>query len=222
MITISIIAWVVGAVLVVGAIYVIFVALTDGRYFGKWLMNRIYDLIGPSIFSAQSEAERWQELAKNINLQGDEKILDVGTAAGDLPLTIVAMAEFRGEVIGIDRSVTMIAAARQKANERGIRDRVSFEIVDVRSGLDYEENEFDVIICLGMLETLPEAEKVLEEFTTVLKSRGVLVLSLYRGWAAVSVALSYEWYEEHLTSLGFQELEVFPCRENQDVVIARR
>jgi 2-polyprenyl-3-methyl-5-hydroxy-6-metoxy-1,4-benzoquinol methylase len=222
MMTIKIMVWIMLAVLVVGVMYVIFVALTDGRYFGKRLMNRIYDLIGPGIFSAQSEAERWQALAQHIQLRGDEKILDVGTATGDLPLTIAGMPEFCGEVMGIDRSATMIAVARKKAEEYGIGDRVRFEIVDVRSGLDNEMHEFDVIICLGLLETLSEAEDVLAGFVNGLKSSGVLVLSLYRGWAAVSVALSYDWYAAHLTKFSFQKLEVFPCRGNHDVVIARR
>lgn len=202
--------------------YVIVVALTDGRYFGKWLMNRIYDFIGPSIFSAQSEAERWQKLAKNIKLLGDEKILDVGTAVGDLPLTIAGMTDFQGEVIGIDRSEQMIAVAKAKAIESGISKKVKFEVVDVQAGLDYEKGEFDVIICMGLLETLPNAEKILEEFSKILKPNGALVLSLYRGWAAASMALSYDWYDRKLTALGFQELEISPCRRNQDVVIAKR
>jgi 2-polyprenyl-3-methyl-5-hydroxy-6-metoxy-1,4-benzoquinol methylase len=116
----------------------------------------------------------------------------------------------------------MIAVASQKANKHGLQKKVKFEVVNVQSGLVYEKHEFDVIICLGLLETLPEAAKLLKDFTRVLKSNGVIVLSLYRGWAAASVALSYDWYEEHLTALGFREMGVFPCRRNQDVVIAHR
>lgn len=38
---------------------VLFVLLTDGRYFGKRLMYGVYDAMGPLIFSARSEEAKW-------------------------------------------------------------------------------------------------------------------------------------------------------------------
>ena len=201
--------------------YVLLAILTDGRYFGKWLMHWVYDRIGPSIFKARSESGQWLELVEGLELRGDEMILDVGTANGDLPLTIATVPGFHGQVTGVDWSKQMMAVARKEALERSIADRVNFQVADVRDGLPFDESKFDVIFCLGLLETLPQPEQILKEFKRVLTADGVMVLSLYKGWSATSVALSYDWYERHLTALGFQELRIAPCRRSQDVVIAR-
>ncbi len=204
-----------------GLLALLFVLLTDGRYFGKRLMYWVYDRLGPAVFSAHSEAERWRSLVRSIGLQGDEHILDVGTAAGDLPLSIASTPDFRGQVVGVDWSPRMIGVAREKARQHGLEDRARFEAVDVRAGLPFAAGEFDVLVCLGLLETLPEPAGVLKELKRVLKEDGVMVLSLYRGRAARSVALSLEWYKEHLGILGLDELKTVPCRGHHDAVIAR-
>lgn len=197
------------------------VLLTDGRYFGKRLMYWVYDKIGPVIFSAQSEAQRWEALAQRIGFSGRERILDVGTATGDLPLTLAAWPGFAGEVVGIDWSPRMIEAARQVAERRKLSHRTQFRVVDVRDGLPFDDGAFDVVFCFGLLEALPHPDRILAELRRVLVPGGVMVLSLYRGLASKSVALSLAWYERQLRSLGLGTIEVAPCRGNQDVVIGR-
>jgi ubiquinone/menaquinone biosynthesis C-methylase UbiE len=206
---------------VVSLLIILFVLVTDGRYFGKRLIYWVYDVVGPAIFSARSETEQWHSLVRSIGLQGDETVLDVGTAAGDLPLSIVSLPDFRGRVIGVDWSPRMMAVARQEAKRRGLEGHARFKVVDVREGLPFAAGEFDVVFCLGLLETLPGPERVLGELGRVLKSDGVMVLSLYRGWTAKSAALSLEWYEQHLGILGLDDLKVLPCRGHHDVVVAR-
>ena len=87
--------------------------------------------------------------------------------------------------------------------------------------MPFENDNFDVIFCLGLLETLSQARKVLAEFKRVLKPEGTLVLSLYRGWASLGASLSYDWYKLNLFELGAKNLRIVPCRQNQDVVIAQ-
>lgn len=212
--------WIIPVGLVVVTI-ILFVLLTDGRYFGKQLVYWVYDRIGPAVFSAHSEVERWRSLMERVGMQGEERVLDVGTATGDLPLSIAGMPGFQGQVVGIDWSPRMMGVAREEARRRGLAERVRFEVVDVREGLPFATGEFDVIICLGLLETLPGPEEALEELRRVLGEDGVMVLSLYRGWTSRSAALSLDWYESHLGALGLNELEVVPCRGHHDVVIAR-
>jgi ubiquinone/menaquinone biosynthesis C-methylase UbiE len=200
---------------------VLFVLVTDGRYFGKRLTYWVYDFAGPAIFSARSEAKQWHALLRSVGLRGDESILDVGTAAGDLPLSIASMPDFRGRAVGVDWSPRLMEVTRREAKRRGLEGRARFEVVDVRKGLPFAAGEFDVVFCLGLLETLPGPERVLEELRRVLKPDGVMVLSLYRGWMARSAALSLGWYEQHLDMLELDELKVVPCREHHDVVVAR-
>ena len=198
-----------------------FVLLTEGRYFGKGVMRWVYDRFGPAMFGAHSEADRWQGLAERLELRGDEAILDVGTAMGDLPLALARLPDFRGRVVGVDWSPRMMVAATREAQRQGLGDQVQFGVVDVRGALPFASAKFDLLFCLGLLEALPHPELVLHEFKRVLKPGGRLVLSLYRGWAAWNTALSLEWYERHLVPLGIRDLQVLPCRSNQDVVVAR-
>ena len=215
--------WIVIVGLIVAAVGIaLFVLVTDGRYFGKQLVYWTYDRIGPAVFAARSEEERWHALAEAIGLRGDERVLDVGTAVGDLPLSIASKPGFRGEVVGIDWSPRMMGVAQREARRRGLKDRARFEVVDVRAGLPFDENEFDVIFCLGLLETMSAPEGILAELRRVLKADGVMVLSLYRGWSATHTALSLEWYGEHLGMLGLGKLQVVPCRGHHDAVTARR
>ena len=215
--------WMILAILGVIGAATLFVIVTDGRYFGKRLMHRVYDHLGPAIFSARSEAEHWRDLAEALNLRGDEALLDVGTAVGDLPLTIAAMPNFRGRVVGIDWSLRMVAVAQAEATRRGLNSRASFQAADVRKALPFEDGEFDVVSCLGLLETLPHPDRILRELRRVLKPDGALVLSLYKGGPTQQlVALGLDWYQQHLTTLGLQDLQVVSCRRHHDVVIARR
>jgi ubiquinone/menaquinone biosynthesis C-methylase UbiE len=209
------------SLIVVGLTAVLFVLATDGRYFGKRLVYWFYDRFGPAVFSTRSEAAQWRALVESLELRGDESILDVGTAIGDLPLSVARMPDFRGRVVGIDWSPRMMDAAQEEARRQGLEGRVRFEVVDVREGLPFAAGEFDVVVCLGLLETLPSAEGVLQELRRVLKEDGVMALSLYRRLAATSAALSLEWYESHLRALGLGDLRVVPLRGHHDVVIAR-
>lgn len=199
---------------------VAFVLLTDGRYFGKPLVRWIYNRFGASIFSSRSEAERWHALANALPLRGDEAVLDVGTAVGDLPLSIAARPGFRGRVTGVDWSPRMMDAAQKRARRQGVP--ACFAVADARRPLPFAGGQFDVVFCLGLLETLPQAENLLSELVRVLKTKGTLVVSLYRGWAAWSAALDEGWYRQHLPSPEGWEIHTLPCRRGQDVLIARR
>ncbi|KAB2866789.1 MAG: class I SAM-dependent methyltransferase [Anaerolineae bacterium] len=201
----------------------LFILMTDGRYFGKALMYRVYDRIGPAIFGSRSEANDWQNLLTHLHLRGDEQVLDVGTAVGDLPLTIAAQADFHGHATGIDWSPRMMDAANAEAEKRGLSARVDFRIVDVRQPLPFDGNSFDVIFCFGLIETLPNPQALLQEFSRLLKPHGILTLSLYKGWLSWSAALDLEWYQTHLADLGrpLQEIQTLPFRNSQDVVVAK-
>jgi ubiquinone/menaquinone biosynthesis C-methylase UbiE len=217
-----VVVWLLIFLLVVVVLIPLFVLVTDGRYFGKPLIRWIYDRFGASIFGSRSEADHWRDLAQRLGLRGDESILDVGTAVGDLPLTLASLPGFRGHAWGVDWSPRMMAAAEAAAQQRGLGDRVTFQVVDVRDGLPFEADRFDVVCCIGLLETWPQPEQILAELGRVLKPEGVLVLSLYRGWSAWSAHLSRDWYTRHCTALGYGDLQVISSRRSQDLVVARR
>jgi SAM-dependent methyltransferase len=116
----------------------------------------------------------------------------------------------------------MMWTATGEARRRGLENQVAFQLVDIRDSLPFRDREFDVVFCLGLLETLSGPERALRELGRVLVPSGTLVLSLYRwGWSPRIAALSLEWYEQHLWALGFDDVEVASCRRSQDVVVAQ-
>ena len=163
------------ATLFLAGLLLTFVLLTEGRYFGKGVIRWVYDRFGPAIFGAHSEADRWQKLAERLDLCGDEVMLDVGTAVGDLPLTLALLPDFRGRVVGVDWSPRMMAAAGREAHRQELDGQVQFGVVDAREALPFTGAAFDLVFCLGLLETLPHPEPVLREFKRVLKPGGWLV-----------------------------------------------
>ncbi|MBU7004084.1 MAG: class I SAM-dependent methyltransferase, partial [Theionarchaea archaeon] len=115
----------------------------------------------------------------------------------------------------------MIRVAQKRAEKSGLVDRVAFQIVDVRRGLPFGDGRFDVVFCIGLMETLSNPELVIRELKRVLKDDGVLVVSVYHGWSSWGYSLPYEWYLKNLAALGLDEVERMSYRKRHDMIVAR-
>lgn len=208
--------WILGVVIFLIGLAVVFIVITDGRYFGKRLIFWIYDRFGAAMYSGRSEDARWQQLVGLLDLQGDERILDVGTAVANLPITLAAQPNFQGHIVGLDWSPKMLATARR----RGLSRRVSLVRGDVRRSLPFASQSFNAITCLETLETLPHPDQILREIIRILRPDGILVFSLYKGILSLTAALSFDWYQKQLQSYGFN-LQLVQFRPNYDIVIGK-
>lgn len=114
--------------------------------------------------------EVYQKFIDLANLNGNEKVLNIGCGSGNLDLMI---AEILGEglIFGIDVAPKMIEIAKRKANKQGYK-------IDYRIGgatnLPYENNEFDIIFTCLMYHHLTYEEKseTLNKIQRVLKQDG--------------------------------------------------
>ena len=213
--------WVVLLLFMVAGFVVLFVLVTEGRYGGKRAMRWVYGRFGPSIYGSRTEADRWRALAGELQLRGDETILDAGAAVGDLLLTIAASHGHQGHVVGIDWAPRMAAVARAESRRRDLHRRASFAVADLRAPLPFRSGAFDTVVCLGVLETLPQPQSTLAELVRVLRPGGTLVLSVYKkGWWSVGGALSGAWYDHQLARLGLTDVRIFAFRQSQSVLLA--
>lgn len=204
----------------IAGLVTIFVVSTDGRYFGKKVSYFMYNQLGPLRFFSSRDNRKWETLVSLLDLGNAKRILDVGTAVGRLPLVVAQERGFDGRVIGVDWSPRMIGVATSKARELGLEKAVDFHVLDVRGGLPFETGSFDIVFCLGLLETLQEPQKVLEELARV-AGGGTIVLSFYHGAKAWGYSIPYEWYLRNLASLGLDAVERVNYGSKYDFVIAR-
>ena len=111
--------------------------------------------------------EKWaKELITKLGLKGDEDILDLG--CGDGKITALLAMLTSGEVIGVDKSETMINLAKKKYPN------ITFRVMDVRSLLFHKR--FDVIFSNAVLHWVFEHKLVLDGLYKALKPNGKILL----------------------------------------------
>ena len=87
-----------------------------------------------------------QHIIKKLNIQPNQKILDIGCGWGSLAIDIAKSTNC--EVTGITLSENQFNYCTKKAKELNLGNQVKFKLVDYRQ-LD---EKFDRIVCVGMFE----------------------------------------------------------------------
>ncbi len=102
----------------------------------------------------------------------DLEVLDIGCGWGGMALTLAR--EFGARVTGITLSAEQLAAARARAVEEGLAERVSFELMDYRA----MRRPFDRIVSVGMFEHVgaPNYLTFFKTVKTCLKPDGVALI----------------------------------------------
>jgi methionine biosynthesis protein MetW len=104
-----------------------------------------------------------------------QRFLDVGCGEGDLVLKVKSKFD---EVWGIDISSVRIEKAKGKLHSCREESRIHFIQGDVDDGLPFEDNFFDVVTCIAVLEHVVHPPTVVREIYRVLKPHGILILEV--------------------------------------------
>lgn len=113
---------------------------------------------------------RWRQMiAKRAAAMGD-RVLDVACGTGDVALDIRTAGA--REVIGLDFSPVMIAAADAKARARG--SEVDFLVGDAMA-LPFADDTFDACTVSFGLRNMPDYERAIAEMTRVLRPGGKFI-----------------------------------------------
>ena len=116
-----------------------------------------------------------RELIAQLNLRGDEHVLDVGCGDGKVTAEI-ARAVPRGSVTGVDASAEMIAFARKTfPREQNPKSEISQSWTRGKSGFDAAK--FDLIFSNAALHWVDDHQAFLRGAASVLKPGGRLVVS---------------------------------------------
>ena len=104
-----------------------------------------------------------------------ETLLDIGSGGGLDCLVAARMVGPEGKVVGLDLSPEMISRAKENLQASGLTN-VTF--LEWSGGtLPFPENSFDLVISNGVINLVPDKQKVLREIARVLKPGGRLMMA---------------------------------------------
>ncbi len=94
----------------------------------------------------QAQSNKIHHIIKKLNIQPNQKVLDVGSGWGTLALAIAK--ETNASVTGITLSENQFEYSQNKAKEMNLSNQVDFKLIDYRQ----LNEKFDRIVSVGMFE----------------------------------------------------------------------
>ena len=134
-----------------------------------------------------------------------KKVLDIGCGGGILS---EAMAAKGADVTGIDMAELSLDVAKMHLHESGLT--VDYQMITAEQFADENENQFDVVCCLEMLEHVPDPYSIIQASAKALKPGGTLVLStLNRNPKSFMLAIVGAEYIMQMLPKGTHEYQKF-------------
>lgn len=139
---------------------------TEGvaRAYDRWAP--VYDLAFGRVFARGRSAA--VEAAERIG----GRILEVGVGTG---ISLPTYSR-KTRIVGIDISEPMLAKARRRVTEGGLRNVEALAVMDAER-LEFGDESFDVVVAQYVVTAVPDPEAALDEFARVLKPGGEIVLT---------------------------------------------
>jgi cyclopropane-fatty-acyl-phospholipid synthase len=102
--------------------------------------------VNPDDTLEEAQQNKLRHIASKLDLKPGQRVLDIGCGWGGMALYLAAHADV--EVTGVTLSTEQLALAKQRAIERGLDNRVHFELMDYRE----VKGTFDRVVSVGMFE----------------------------------------------------------------------
>ncbi|MFW2828816.1 class I SAM-dependent methyltransferase [Sphingomonas sp. ID0503] len=149
------------------------------------LSDRLYDLFldadrqyscayytDPANSLEQAQRDKKAHIAAKLNLRPGNRVLDIGCGWGGMALYINEVSG--AEVLGVTLSEEQLKVARRRAEEKGVADKVKFELIDYRN----VTGTFDRIVSVGMFEHVGPAhyETFFAKCRSLLAEDGAMLL----------------------------------------------
>jgi cyclopropane-fatty-acyl-phospholipid synthase len=123
----------------------------------------------------QAQEAKLAHIAAKLALAPGQRVLDIGCGWGGMAIYLARHAGVT--VHGITLSEEQLALARERAQEAGVADRITFELVDYRD-LVARGARYDRIVSVGMFEHVgqPQFERFFRDCANLLIDDGVMLL----------------------------------------------
>lgn len=184
---------------------------------------KVYQKIAPNydIWGKLTESKARNRCLELMDILNGESVLEVAVGTG-LAFVDILQSNFLGWTEGIDLTEEMLAQAKKKARQTGVKN-YRLRVGDAYN-LDYSDESFDLLVNNYMFDLLPEEdfETVLKEFKRVLRPGGRLVMvnmtrcehwynalweRIYRSNPALMGGCRGVYVLPYLQSLGFTNLK---------------
>lgn len=115
----------------------------------------------------------WMHLANVIRARKFRRVLDAGCGGG--AFTVGLARELPGaSITGLDADESSIGSARRLAGEAGV-ENVEWEVNSIQA---FREIGFDLVVCLGVLESTADPGRVVKHLASLTEDRGVLAFTV--------------------------------------------
>jgi ubiquinone/menaquinone biosynthesis C-methylase UbiE len=108
-----------------------------------------------------------------------QRVLDVGSGAGDVAFLVAELVGTDGAVVGTDLSLTAVPAARARAAARSL-DHVSFHVGDLAT-MDFDQ-PFDAVVGRYVVMFAPDPAAMLRRLVRHLRPSGLIAFPPHHGW----------------------------------------
>ncbi|MDB5985063.1 MAG: cyclopropane-fatty-acyl-phospholipid synthase [Nevskia sp.] len=171
----------------------------------------------PELTLEQAQAAKKRHIAAKLLVDPGHAVLDIGCGWGGLALYLAESAG-AASVTGVTLSEEQLARARHRADQRGLADRVRFQLQDYRK----IEGQFDRIVSVGMFEHvgLSFYDSYFENCQRLLKPDGVMLLHTIGCSGTPSQA--NPWLDRYIFPGGYLPTlsEMMPAIERAGLVLS--
>ena len=114
-----------------------------------------------------------ERLFHDAGLGPGQRVLDIGSGLGDVSMLAARLVGTHGSVVGVDRDASIIAKAKVRVMDAGLR---NVEFVESELGQITIREPFDAIVGRLILEFLPDPNAIVKSLTRLLRPGGVLAI----------------------------------------------
>ena len=143
-------------------------------------IRRMFDKIAPS-YDRLNHAlslgidRRWRRTAVDaLGIHQPQQILDIATGTGDFALLLAKRIKPQ-HIVGADISEGMMAVGREKVQEEGLQNVISFQYEDCMQ-LSFPDGSFDAVTSSYGVRNFQNLDKGLQEMQRVLRPGGHLLI----------------------------------------------
>lgn len=142
----------------------------------------------------------WRKKAINkLKAIQPQSVLDIATGTGDIAFEVHKRLK-PATLVGVDLSEGMLNRAREKAREKNLEEKITFEKGDSEN-LRFANNSFDAVIVAFGVRNFENLDKGLAEIYRVLKPGGKLVVLEFSKPKKTPVKQLYNFYFNNILPL---------------------